>query len=125
MNKLLKSNDFSLFSAYKSRNAEFRRVPNKLSFVLPSVTKQEKNKEEIHQQFGFLLALFIKTETYSNTADGNVKGAKLSPSAVPLLDIPPIITDINAKYRGLLSVSSLSDEGIWLGQDHKTLQPSR
>lgn len=102
MNKLLKSNDFSLFSAYKSRNAEFRRVPNKLSFVLPSVTKQEINKEQIHQQFCFLSALSIKTETYSNTADGNVKGVKLSPSAVPLLDIPPIITDIKAKYRGLL-----------------------
>lgn len=98
---------------------------NKISFVLPSFTNQEINKEQIHQQFGFLSALSIKTETYSNTADGNVKGAKLFPSAVPLLDIPPIITDINAKYRGLLSVSSLSDEGIWSGQDHKTLQPSR
>lgn len=38
LNKLLKSNDFRLFSTYKSRNADFRRIHNKVSFVLQSFT---------------------------------------------------------------------------------------
>lgn len=76
------------------------------------------NKEQIHHQFGSLSAFSIKRENYSNTAESQGKSAELSPLAVQLLDIPRIITDINTKYRGLLSVSSLSDDDIWAcGQD--------
>lgn len=76
---------------YKSRNAEFKRFPTKLQFNLRSFTPQKINKEQIYQQFGFLPALSIKL----------------------LIDKPQIIASINTEYRGLKSVSCLSDEQIW------------
>lgn len=91
LNKLLKTNKMNKVCDYKSRNAEFKRFPTKLQFILPSFTPQKINKEQIYQQFGFLPALSIK----------------------PLTDKPQIIASINTEYRGLKNVSCPSDEQIW------------
>nr|XP_034314997.1 tripartite motif-containing protein 3-like [Crassostrea gigas] len=121
MKKLADSNDVSLVSAYKSRNAEFRRLPPKFTVSLPSFTPQKINKEQLYQQFGSLSASSIKTEEQIYTMDS--PGAESSPPDRPLIDVPRIITQINTMYgysNGLVSVSCLKDEELWTrGQDNK------
>nr|XP_034314991.1 E3 ubiquitin-protein ligase TRIM71-like [Crassostrea gigas] len=123
LKKLLHSNDVSRVSAYKSRIAEFRRLPPKLTVSLPSFTPQKINKEQLYQQFGSLSASSIKTEEQVYTVDS--PGAESSPPDRPLIDVyvPRIITQINTEYgdsNRLRSVSCLRDEELWTcGEDNK------
>ncbi|XP_065928525.1 tripartite motif-containing protein 2-like [Magallana gigas] len=114
LKKLMNSNDVILISAYNSRNAEFRRLPPKLTVSLPRFTPQKINKEQIFQQIGCLSAFPIKTEEHGYT--NGSPGAESSPQDRPLIDIPRIITEINTEYgefNNLLSVSCLSDDEVW------------
>nr|XP_011444797.2 uncharacterized protein LOC105340454 [Crassostrea gigas] len=113
--KILNSNDVSLVYAYTSRNAEFRRLPPKLTVTLPSFTPPKINKEHLYQQFiGSLSVSSIKTEEHGYPMES--PGAEFSPPDRPLIDVPQIITEINTEYslsNQLCSVSCLNDENIW------------
>ncbi|XP_078330987.1 uncharacterized protein LOC144624840 [Crassostrea virginica] len=87
----LNISDVCLVSEYTSRTEEFRNLPAQFQVTLPTFTPQEINIDQIHQQIGSLSKLAI---TF-------------------LLDEPRILTDIKTEYRGLLSVSCLSDSELW------------
>eukprot|EP00105_Crassostrea_gigas_P042489 XP_019926637.1 PREDICTED: uncharacterized protein LOC109619881 [Crassostrea gigas] len=105
LKKLLDSNDASLVSNYKPRNAEFRRLPSKLTVSLPNVTLQSINKEQFYQQLGVLSQSSIKTDEHYYTINSSLDR--------PLIDVPQIITEINTEYTRLHSVSCVNDENIW------------
>uniref|UniRef100_K1Q0X5 Tripartite motif-containing protein 3 n=1 Tax=Magallana gigas TaxID=29159 RepID=K1Q0X5_MAGGI len=114
LKKLLDSNDVSRVSAYKSRIAEFRRLPPKLTVSLPNFTPQKINPEQLYQQFGSLSAFSITTEEHGYTMETSEAG---SSPLKPLLDEPRIISTIQTRYGGrtnyLSSVTCHSDEEIW------------
>nr|XP_034305525.1 uncharacterized protein LOC105342785 [Crassostrea gigas] len=119
---LLISNDFSIVSEYKSRNDEFRRLPPKLTVSLPNFTPHEINKEQLYQQFGSLSASSLEKEEHGYTMDS--PGAEASPPDRPLIEVPRIITEINAEYGEykLSGVSCLNDEAIWTRGEDKIMR---
>ncbi|XP_062606440.1 uncharacterized protein LOC134268266 [Saccostrea cucullata] len=109
LKKILDSNDVSLTSAYKFRNADFRCLPPDLKVTLPSFSPHQINTEQLKQMFGSLSALTITTEECSYTIK-------------PLLNEPELITIISTGYVLLTSVTCLSDEEIWTRSKNKIMK---
>ncbi|XP_078321313.1 uncharacterized protein LOC144621597 [Crassostrea virginica] len=111
LKSLLDTSDVGLVSKYRSRIAEFRKLPNKLKISLPNLLPQKINREKLLKQIGSFIPLSIETEEQGYTVLS--PGAESSPPARPLLDVPRLITDIPTGYRDLYNLSCLSDEEIW------------
>ncbi|XP_052681935.1 E3 ubiquitin-protein ligase TRIM71-like [Crassostrea angulata] len=114
LKKLLNSNDVSHISAYKSRNAEFRRLPPKLTATLPKFTPEKIIKEQLYQLLGSLSALSIKTEEHGYTMDS--PDAESSPPDRLLINVPRVFTEINTEFgdnNPLCSVSCQRNGDIW------------
>uniref|UniRef100_K1PTS7 Tripartite motif-containing protein 2 n=1 Tax=Magallana gigas TaxID=29159 RepID=K1PTS7_MAGGI len=123
LKKLLDSNDVSRVSAYKSRIAEFRRLPPKLTVSLTNFIPQKINPEQLYQQFGSLSAFSMTTEEHGYTMETSEVG---SSPLTPLLDEPRIISTIQTQYGGfpkyLTSVTCHSDEEIWACSINKMMR---
>ncbi|XP_034333354.2 tripartite motif-containing protein 3-like [Magallana gigas] len=114
LKKLLKSNDVSYVSAYRSRNAEFRRIPPNFTISFPRFTPQRIDEDQINKLLGSLSAISIRTEDHGYSVGSS--GAESSPPGRPLIDEPRIIKDVNTDYgedNNLLSVSCLNDDKLW------------
>ncbi|XP_065929782.1 tripartite motif-containing protein 2-like isoform X1 [Magallana gigas] len=117
LKKILNSDDIGLVSAYKSRNAEFRRFPPKLTVTLPSFSPQKIDKQQISAHFGSLSELSIETKEQNYTMD--FPSTEYSTPKRFLIDVPQIITEIKTDYEYTANVSCLSDEDIWIqGNDN-------
>ncbi|XP_062586493.1 tripartite motif-containing protein 5-like [Saccostrea cucullata] len=112
LKKLLDSNDVSLTSGYKSRNAEFRSLPPKINVSLPSYSTHQINTEQLRQMFGSLSGLSITTEEHGYTIMKTSEAVSYPP-VKPLLDEPELITTIDTGYNALYSVTCLGEEEIW------------
>lgn len=116
---LLKSNDGCVVSTYKSRNAEFRKLPPKIKVALPRFTAHELSTGTLHELFGA-----ISTETENH--DLEIADVLTEPLK-PFLEKPRIITTLMTDYgdfqKELQKVSCLSDEEIWAcGNNDNTLR---
>lgn len=94
LKNLIASNDVSVVSAHKSRNAEFRRLIPKLKFSLPCFTPQKINREMIH--FGSLSAVSIETTELGFEVDSSGHD---SSSERLSITVPLIIEEINTTYE--------------------------
>ncbi|XP_078340740.1 E3 ubiquitin-protein ligase TRIM36-like [Crassostrea virginica] len=101
LKRLLDTSDVCLVSKYNSRTEEFRNLPAQFQVTFPNFIPQEINREQIHQQIGFLSKQTI---------------------IYPLLDEPRILTDIQTEYGKLRSVSCLSDNELWTCGTDKILR---
>ncbi|XP_065929995.1 tripartite motif-containing protein 2-like [Magallana gigas] len=117
LKKLINSDDVGLLSAYKSRNAKFRRLPPKLTVTLPSFSPKKIDKHQIYEHFGSLLELSIETEEHNFTLR-----TEHSPAERSLIDVPQIITEIKTDYKYAVNVSCLSDADIWTRGSSKILK---
>ncbi|XP_062605498.1 uncharacterized protein LOC134267291 [Saccostrea cucullata] len=120
LKKTMDSNDVSQTSAYKSRNAEFKISPPKVTVSLPSFSPHQIKGEQLHQMFGSLSALSITTEEHGYTME--TPEAVSCPPVKPLLDKPELITTIDTGYKYLNSVNCLSDEKIWTRGSDKIMK---
>ncbi|XP_056005836.1 E3 ubiquitin-protein ligase TRIM71-like [Ostrea edulis] len=117
---ILESNDVSLISTYKYRNAEFRRLPPKVQVTLPSLSPQKINTEQLREIFGSLSPLSINTEEQGYI----MKSAEAvsSPPVKPLLDEPHVTATIDTGYSRLYGVSCVSEEQVWTRGDNEIMK---
>ncbi|XP_065928549.1 tripartite motif-containing protein 3-like [Magallana gigas] len=107
LNDLLYSKNVSVVSAYKSKNAEFRRLPPKLTVTFPSFAPQKIKREQCGSLSTYRT---IRTEDHGYDSSG-------AKSSLPdIIEKQQIISEINTEYgsnNGLCSVSCLNDQQVW------------
>lgn len=108
LKKSLDSNDVCLVSEYKSRNSEFKKLPQKFIFFFPTLLT---NKTELCETFGSLSASSITPQERCYTLKSPDFHSN-SPSGRKLLDEPVILTTIDTGIGYLYSVVCLDDEKI-------------
>ncbi|XP_048755718.2 E3 ubiquitin-protein ligase TRIM36-like [Ostrea edulis] len=119
LKSILKSNDVSLTSTYKSRNSQFRTLPPKVRVIVPSLSAQKINKDQLNEMFGSLPPLSINTEHGDTMKSAE---AVSSPPVKPLLDEPRVTATIDTGYRYRNSVSCLSEDQVWTCGENKTMK---
>lgn len=111
VHKLLMSNDVSLVSDYKSRNAGFKTLSPKHIVSLPKYNRPRISKNQIIQQVGSLTVSSPKTDILGYSIVSSSTESSLPEKL--FIDEPKIIANVDTKYLGLHCVSCLGDEQIW------------
>nr|XP_022342328.1 uncharacterized protein LOC111136045 [Crassostrea virginica] len=112
LKSLLDTCNVNLVSKYQSRIEEFRKLPHKLNISLSTFQPVKVNREQIMKQFGSIIPLSIETEKQGYMVPS--PGVESPSLNRPLLDVPQLITELDAGYKYYLyGVSCLSDEEIW------------
>lgn len=109
------TNNICLVSSYKTRHAEFRILPRKLTVALPVFSPPNINTDSLYRSLGFPSGFCITIDEHDYPAE--VFDDSDEPLLKPLLDEPQIICTINTEYEGVMkelrSIASCSDEEIW------------
>lgn len=101
LKKLLDKCNFSRVTSYRSRNAEFRKLPSTFSKIpLPSFKAHAINAEQIRQQFG----LFLPFSASAEQAEWLIKAT------------------INTEYGRVRSVNCISNEKFWVCGSDKIMK---
>lgn len=90
--KLLESNDICLVTTYKSRIAEFRKLPPHIKVKFPIFSPQKIDRDQISQCFGTLSSLSFTTEDQVFSSETPETGSSYPER--PLMNEPFIITTI-------------------------------
>lgn len=110
--ELYDSNDICRVCEYISENVIFKSFSPKRTASLPKFIFHQIDREEICQQFGFLLELNVRVDTYiKNPISSDVVSS-------PLMDIPRILSDIATDFEHtnkLCHVTYVSNREIWIG----------
>ena len=119
LRKLLISSDVCMVSEYKSRIAEFRKLPPQLKINLQNISFETINERQLSKQFGSLTKCSITLEEEKYIA----QGVELSvPSGKTLMDKPKILTTINTEITPLYNVTCSTDEEIWTSGGDKIMK---
>lgn len=108
--KLLEYNDINAVSAYKSRNDEFKRLPHKILFSLPSIYPYKIEKEPIYKHFQTFSPLIIRAKGMFSMDSPCVKP---TPTIKPFMNEPQIVSYIRTGSAPCV-VCCLNDEEIWM-----------
>lgn len=109
--KLYDSSDICRVCEYTSENCIFKAFSSKRTVSLPKFIFHQIDREEICQQFGFLLDLKVRMDRYINNP--------LSSDVVsrPLMDVPRILSDKATDFghtNKLCHVTYVSNREIWI-----------
>ncbi|XP_062586597.1 uncharacterized protein LOC134248189 [Saccostrea cucullata] len=102
------SNKVILTMEYRSKNEEFRKLPQKFHVSPPNFNPKTIDTEQLSELFGSLTPLSIIREAI------RYKARKPHTSTEHFLRDPKVITSINTGNENLCSVTCLSDENIWI-----------
>ena len=118
---LLDSNDICHVSSFRSRNAEFKKLPAKLRVSLPKFTPRTINRWQLYQNFGSLSDLAMQKEDQGDSLQASEAASPLPTNL--LVDNPHILSQFTTDYEGefvkLSSVSCPADHTVLTcgGQD--------
>uniref|UniRef100_A0A8W8MR74 B box-type domain-containing protein n=2 Tax=Magallana gigas TaxID=29159 RepID=A0A8W8MR74_MAGGI len=107
MEEIKKSTEVSSTIEYSSKIKEFRKLPPKVKFTMPTFIPKPIEREELYSLFGKIISL-------SSAIEENILSLNQPKALVrQLLDEPEIVATIQTGYERLRHVTCLNNGSIW------------
>ena len=116
---VLEAEEFWWISKYKSRNDEFRKLPQYAQVPITIFQPNEIKRERLIEQIGYLTPLSSTTEKRNLSLPLPV--TDFVRPICPALDVPQIIAELDTACAKLFGVSCRNDEEIWTHGDNKMM----